>query len=127
MSSYIWPLSNKREQISMNIWQLLKEQNFLLSPCMQHKNPSYLMPLYPSIATHSHLLRILILKLWLPGCHWSGKADGKTIFYKMHKHLENHYKKWTGKKRENENMMNSLNKREKKFRYQAMLQRFLNH
>jgi len=42
---------------------------------------------------------------------WSGKADGKTIFYKMHEHLENHYKKWTGKKRENENMMNSLNKR----------------
>jgi hypothetical protein len=53
----------------------------------------------------------------------SGKADGKTIFCKMHKHLGNHYKKWTGKKRENENMMNSL----KKIRYQAMLQRFLNH
>jgi hypothetical protein len=45
---------------------------------------------------------------------WSGKADGKTIFYKMHEHLENNYKKWTGKKRENENMMNSLNKRQKK-------------
>jgi len=44
---------------------------------------------------------------------WSGKADGKTIFYKMHKHLENHYKKWTGKKRETENMMNSINKRKK--------------
>ena len=39
--------------------------------------------------------------------------DGKTIFYKMHEHLENHYKKWTGKKRENENMINSLNKRKK--------------
>ena len=44
---------------------------------------------------------------------WSGKANGKTISYKMHEHLENHYKKWTGKKRENENMMNSLNKRKK--------------
>ena len=31
----------------------------------------------------------------------------------MHKHLENHYKKWAGKKSENENMMNSLNKRKK--------------
>jgi hypothetical protein len=39
---------------------------------------------------------------------WSVKADGKTIFYKMHELLENHYKKWTGKKRENENMMNSF-------------------
>jgi hypothetical protein len=61
---------------------------------------------------------------------WSGKADGKTTFYKMHEHLENHYKKWTGKKRENENMMNSLNKGKefrREFRHQAMLQRFLNH
>ena len=31
----------------------------------------------------------------------------------MHKHLKNHYKKWTGKKRENENMMNSLDKRKR--------------
>ena len=29
---------------------------------------------------------------------WSGKADGKTMFYKIHEHLENHYRKWTGKK-----------------------------
>lgn len=44
---------------------------------------------------------------------WLEKADGNTIFYEMHEHLENHYKKLTGKKRENENMMNSLNKRKK--------------
>jgi len=44
---------------------------------------------------------------------WSGKAEGKTIFYKMHEHLQNHYKKWTGKKRDNENTMNSLHKRKK--------------
>ena len=44
----------------------------------------------------------------------SGNVDRKTFFYKMHKHLENHYKKWAEKKIENENMMNSLNKRKKK-------------
>ena len=44
---------------------------------------------------------------------WLGNVDRKTFSYKMHKHLENHYKKWAGKKSENENMMNSLNKREK--------------
>ena len=43
---------------------------------------------------------------------WSGNANGKTIFYKMHKHLENHYKKWTGKKGKNENMMNRLKREE---------------
>ena len=32
----------------------------------------------------------------------------------MHKHLENHYKKWAEKKSENENIMNGLNKRKKK-------------
>ena len=31
----------------------------------------------------------------------------------MHKHLENPYKKWAGKKSENENIMNSLNERKK--------------
>jgi len=51
----------------MNIWQLLKEQNLLLSPCIQQKNFNYLIPLYPSMVTGSPLLRILILKLWLPG------------------------------------------------------------
>ena len=44
---------------------------------------------------------------------WSGNADRNIFFYKMHNHLENHYKKWPGKKSENENMMNSLNKRKK--------------
>ena len=44
---------------------------------------------------------------------WSGQADGMIIFYKMHKHLENLYRKWTGKKSKNENMMNSSHKREK--------------
>ena len=62
---------------------------------------------------------------------WSGNVDRKTFFYKMHKHLKNDYKKWAGKKSENENIMNSLNKRKKKFkrkfRHQLMLQRFLNH
>ena len=29
---------------------------------------------------------------------WTAKADGKNIFYKMHEHLESHYKKWTDKK-----------------------------
>ena len=29
---------------------------------------------------------------------WSGKADDETIFYKMHMHLENHYKELTRKK-----------------------------
>jgi hypothetical protein len=28
----------------------------------------------------------------------SGKANGKTIFYKMHEHFENHHKKSTEKK-----------------------------
>ena len=46
----------------------------------------------------------------------SGNVDRKTFFYKMHKHLENHYKKWAGKKSENENIMNSLNKRKKNSR-----------
>ena len=45
---------------------------------------------------------------------WSGNVDRKTFFCKMHKHLKNHYKKWAGNKSENENMMNSLNKRKKK-------------
>ena len=44
---------------------------------------------------------------------WSGNVDRKTFFYKMHKHLKNDYKKWAGKKSENENIMNSLNKRKK--------------
>ena len=61
----------------------------------------------------------------------SGNVDRKTFFYKMHMHLGNHYKKSAGKKSENENIMNSLNKRRKKFkrkfRHQIMLQRFLNH
>ena len=46
LSSYTWPLWEEREQISMNIWQLLKEQNLLLSPCIQHKNFNYSIPLY---------------------------------------------------------------------------------
>ena len=32
----------------------------------------------------------------------SGNVNRKTFFYKMHKHLENPYKKWAGKKGENE-------------------------
>ena len=46
----------------------------------------------------------------------SRNVDRKTFFYKMHKHLENNYKKWAGQKSENENIMNSLNKREKNSR-----------
>ena len=46
----------------------------------------------------------------------SGNVDRKTLFYKMHKHLRNYYKKWAGKKSENENIMNSLNKRKKNSR-----------
>ena len=42
---------------------------------------------------------------------WSEYVDGKTFFHKMHKHLENNYKKWAGKKSESENIMNSLNKK----------------
>ena len=42
---------------------------------------------------------------------WSEYVDGKTIFHKMHKHLENNYKKWAGKKSEIENIMNGLNKK----------------
>ena len=42
---------------------------------------------------------------------WSAKADGKKICYKMHEHLESHYKKWTDKKQERENLVNSLSKR----------------
>ena len=44
---------------------------------------------------------------------WSGNVNRKTFFYKMHKNLKNHYKKCAGKKSENENIMNSLNKRKK--------------
>ena len=47
---------------------------------------------------------------------WPGSVDGKTFFYKMYKHLENHYKKWAEKKSENKNIMNSLNKRKKNSR-----------
>ena len=47
---------------------------------------------------------------------WSGNVDIKTFFYIMHKHLKNPYKKWAGKKSENENIMNSLNKRKKNSR-----------
>ena len=47
---------------------------------------------------------------------WSGNVDRKTFFSKMHKHLQNHYNKWAGKKSENENIMNSLNKRKKNSR-----------
>ena len=43
----------------------------------------------------------------------SAKADGEKICYKMHKHLESHYKKWTDKKQEKENLVNSLSKRKK--------------
>ena len=28
---------------------------------------------------------------------WSGNVDRKIFLYKMHKHLENHYKKWAEK------------------------------
>ena len=44
---------------------------------------------------------------------WSENVDRKTFFYTIHKHLENHYKKWAGKKSENENIMNSLIKGKK--------------
>ena len=49
----------------MSILQLLEKENLLLSPGIQHKNFNYLILLHPSIVTSSHLLRILILKLWL--------------------------------------------------------------
>ena len=44
---------------------------------------------------------------------WSAKADGKNVFYKMHDHLESHYKKCTDKKQEKEKLVNSLSKRKK--------------
>ena len=81
LSSYIWPLREEGEQIFKSILQLLREQKLLLSPGIQHKNFNYLIPLHPSRVASSHLLRILILKLWL--------ASG------------------TGKKSENQNMVNS--------------------
>ena len=65
LSSYIQPLWEEKEQVFMSILQLLKEQNLLLSPGIQHKNFNYLIPLHPSMVTSSHLLRILTLKLWL--------------------------------------------------------------
>ena len=51
----------------MNIWQLLKEQKLLLSSWIQCNNFNYLIHLYPSAMNGSLLLRVLILKLWLPG------------------------------------------------------------
>ena len=47
LSSYIWPLWAEREQVFMSILQLLKEQNLLLSPGIQHKNFNYLICLHP--------------------------------------------------------------------------------
>ena len=45
---------------------------------------------------------------------WSATAVGEKICYKMHEHLESHYyKKWTDKKQEKENLVNSLSKRKK--------------
>jgi len=44
---------------------------------------------------------------------WSAKADRKNIISKMHKHLESQYKKWTEKKQEKENLVNSLSHRKK--------------
>ena len=65
LSNYIWPLWEEREQVSMSILQLLKEQNLLLSLGIQHRNFNYLIPLHSSMVTSSHLLRILLLQLWL--------------------------------------------------------------
>ena len=44
---------------------------------------------------------------------WSATADGEKIYYKMHEHLESHYKKWTDKKQEKENLVNSLSNMKK--------------
>ena len=43
----------------------------------------------------------------------TAKPDGKKICYNMHEHLESHDKKWTDKKQEKENLVNSLSKRKK--------------
>ena len=55
---------------------------------------------------------------------WSATADGKKIYYKMHEHLESHYKKWTDKKQEKANLVNSLSKRKKKSKHPDMLHKF---
>ena len=112
----------------MNIWQLLKEQ---ICCCPRGYNIK-ISTIYTSVSLHGDWFSpaqdpdFEAMAAW-----WSGNADKKTFFYKIHKHLKNHHKKWAGKKSENENMMNSLNKRKKKFkrelRHQLMLQRLLNH
>ena len=63
-----------------------------------------------------HQMVPLILKL---AAWWSAKADGKKICHKMHEHLESHYKKWTHKKQEKENLVNSLSKRKNQERIQV--------
>ena len=50
---------------------------------------------------------------------WSAKADGKNIFYKMHEHIQSRHKKWTEKKQEKENLVNSLLKRKNQERIQV--------
>ena len=61
----------KTSKITLKKWAvsvvLIMRKKLLLSPCIQHKNFNYLIPLYPSMVTGSHLLRILIFRLWLPG------------------------------------------------------------
>jgi len=60
----------------------------------------------------------------------SAKADGKNIFYKMHEHLESHYKKWTEKKQEKENLVISLSQRKKnqrEYKHPPMLHKFYIH
>jgi len=36
---------------------------------------------------------------------WLSKADGITIFYKLHEHLANHYKTWLEQRKEIESMI----------------------
>ena len=54
------------------------------------------------MVTGFHLPKILILKLWLPG--------GQEMLKERHFSVK--CTRWAGKKSENENMMNSLNKEE---------------
>ena len=103
----------------MSIIQLLKEQNLLLSPGIQHKNFNYLIPLHPSMVTSSHLLRILILKPWLAS--GQERLMPRQFFIKCICILKTITRNQLEKREKNENMVNNW------FRYQAMLLWFLYH
>ena len=53
----------------MNIWQLLKKSKIAVVPMHTTEEFQLFNTLYPSMVSGSHLLRILTLKLWLPG-YW---------------------------------------------------------